>query len=286
MPLVSSRDLLIAAQRGGYAVGAFNVENMEMVQAVISAAQDMNAPVLLQTTSSTLKYAHPQTYCAMASAFASRASVPVAMHLDHTSSLDLAKEALDAGYTSIMIDGSALDFADNIALSKAAVHMAQGVPVEAELGTVGGKEDDTIAEGIALTDPTKAAEFVKATGISSLAVAIGTAHGVYQGQPRLDFERLAAIREQVQLPLVLHGASGISEEQIKCCIALGICKVNIATELRIAYTQAVREILSGDPEIFDPKAYGKAGRSAVYELVCDSITMLGSQGKADAHLKL
>ncbi len=283
MPLVSSRDLLLAAQRGRYAVGAFNAENMEMAQAVIAAAQDMNAPVLVQTTSSTLKYASAKAYQSMVNAFASQASVPVAMHLDHGSSLNLAKEALDAGYTSIMIDGSALDFAGNIALSKAVVNVAQGVAVEAELGTVGGKEDDTASESIALTDPDKAATFVEATGISSLAIAIGTAHGVYKGEPKLDFDRLAAIRDRVSVPLVLHGASGIAEEQIKRCIALGICKVNFATELRITYTRAVRETLNGDPTLFDPKVYGKAARNAVYDLVCGCIKMLGSQGKAGVH---
>ena len=192
MPLVTSKEMLLKAQKGGYAVGAFNVENMEMVKAVIAAAEELKAPVMLQTTPSTIKYGTVETYAAIVAAEAKKASVPVCLHLDHGSSYELAVQCLENGYTSVMIDGSHEDFEGNIAVSKKVVEAAkaQGIPVEAELGKVGGKEDDLEAEADTNTDPMEAKEFVERTGIDSLAVAIGTAHGFYVGTPVLDKERL------------------------------------------------------------------------------------------------
>ena len=217
MPLVTSEKMLLDAQKGGYAVGAFNVENMEMVMAVISAAEELRAPLMLQTTPSTIKYAGLDMYLANVKAAAERASVPVCLHLDHGDSFDLAMRALRTGYTSIMIDGSHNVFEENIAVTKAVADACRpsGIPVEAELGKVGGKEDDLDGgEGNGYTDPLEAKEFVERTGVTSLAVAIGTAHGVYKGVPKLDLDRLAEIRKVVDIPLVLHGASGLSEEAV------------------------------------------------------------------------
>ncbi|MBR2263331.1 MAG: class II fructose-bisphosphate aldolase [Firmicutes bacterium] len=282
MMLTTSRDMLLKAQAGGYAVGAFNVENMEMVQAVVAAAEELQSPVMLQTTSSTLKYASPELYFANAKAAAEAASVPVCIHLDHGKDFDISMKCLRAGYTSIMIDGSHEEYEDNIRVTKevADVCKAMGIPCEGELGKVGGKEDDVEAEGDAYTDPLEAKEFVERTGVTSLAVGIGTAHGVYKTTPVLNVERLSEIRAQVDVPLVLHGASGLSDEAVQECIRRGICKVNFATELRQAYTGAVQKLLIEKPETFDPKAYGKEGRAAVKALVEERMKVCGSVGKA------
>ena len=253
-----------------------------MVQAVVEAAEEMGAPVILQTTPSTVKYGGLEFYYANAKAAAEKASVPVAIHLDHGSSFELAMQALRVGYTSIMIDGSHESFEENIALTKRVTDSCNpsGVPVEAELGKVGGKEDDLEGgDGNPYTDPMEAKEFVERTGISSLAVAIGTAHGLYQGEPKLDLGRLEAIGKVVDIPLVLHGASGVPDEAVKESIRRGICKVNFATELRIAFSGGVKEVLAEKPDIFDPKKYCGAGREAVKRLVIEKMTVCGCVGK-------
>lgn len=282
MSLVTSKEMLLDAQKGGYAVGAFNAENMEMVKAIVAAAEELKAPVMIQTTPSTINYGTLETYTALVHAEAKNASVPVALHLDHGSSFDLAVRAIRVGYTSIMIDGSGSGFEDNIDVTRRVVAVAapNQIPVEAELGKVGGKEDDLEAEADTNTDPAQAAEFVERTGISSLAVAIGTAHGFYVGTPILDKERLSEIRKVVDIPLVLHGASGLSEEDVIDCVKRGICKVNFATELRAAYTDAVKALLKEKPETFDPKAFGKVGIPAVKKMVMDRMKVCGCDGRA------
>lgn len=282
MPIVTTKQIMLDAQAGHYAVGAFNAENMEMVLAIIAAAEEARSPVIIQTTPSTLKYAEPAVFAAMARAAAADSTVPVAIHLDHGDSFALAEKCLRGGYTSIMIDGSKKDFDENIALSRSVVEMchAEGIPVEAELGKVGGKEDSLVVDKPAYTDPDEAAEFVARTGIDSLAVAIGTAHGIYKGEPHVDTDRLAQIREKVSIPLVLHGTSGVPADTVRRCVALGICKVNYATDLRIAYTQAVREYLNTDGEVFDPKKYGKAAMKLVSSYVIARMELCGSIGKA------
>lgn len=283
MSFVTSEKMLLDAQKGGYAVGAFNVENMEMVMAVIAAAEELRAPLMLQTTPSTVKYAGLDLYLANVKTAAERASVPVCMHLDHGDSFDLAMRALRTGYSSIMIDGSHSVFEENIAVTKAVVDACRpsGIPVEAELGKVGGKEDDLDGGNGGYTDPQEAKEFAERTGISSLAVAIGTAHGVYKGEPKLDLDRLAEIRKVVSVPLVLHGASGLSEEAVVESIRRGICKVNFATELRIAYTDGVKEFLAANPDAFDPKKYGKVAMEHVKEIVKLRMKMCGCDGRAE-----
>lgn len=282
MPLVTSEQMLLDAQKGGYAVGAFNVENMEMVKAVIAAAEELHAPVMLQTTPSTVKYGTLETYFGIVAAEAGKASVPVCLHLDHGSSFELAVQAIKAGYTSVMIDGSHESFEDNIAMSKKVVDVAKacGIPVEAELGKVGGKEDDLEAEADTNTDPAEAKEFAERTGVSSLAIAIGTAHGFYAGTPVLDKERVSEIRKVVSVPLVLHGASGLSDEDVRECVQRGMCKVNFATELRVAYTDAGKKLLAKKPDTFDPKKLGVVGMEAVKELVMGRMKVCGCDHKA------
>lgn len=283
MPLVTTKQMLLDAQKGNYAVGAFNVENMEMVMAVMEAAEELKSPVIMQTTPSTVKYAGLDFFLANVKAAAERASVPVAMHLDHGSSFELAMQAYRTGYTSIMIDGSHGSFEENIAVSKAVADACtpSGIPVEAELGKVGGKEDDLDGgDDNPYTDPDQAVEFVKRTGITSLAVAIGTAHGVYKGEPKLDLDRLSEIREVVDIPLVLHGTSGVPDETVTECVNRGICKVNYATDLRIAFTKGVSEVFSENPDVIDPKKYNERGKERVKEYVMSKMKVCKSVGKA------
>lgn len=283
MSLVTTKQLLLDAQKGGYAIGAFNVENMEMVQAVVAAAEETRSPVILQTTPSTVKYADCDYFYANVRTAAEHASVPVAMHLDHGSSFELAMQAMRAGYTSIMIDGSHGSFDENVAVTQKVVAACHPnlVPVEAELGKVGGKEDDLDGgDGDPYTNPADAARFVELTGIDSLAVAIGTAHGVYKGIPKLDFERLSEIRKAVDIPLVLHGTSGVPDEAVKECIRRGMCKVNYATDLRIAFTKGANRVLHEKPDTIDPKKYNAAGREEVKKYVMQKMEVVGSVGKA------
>ncbi|WP_091236986.1 class II fructose-1,6-bisphosphate aldolase [Anaerobium acetethylicum] len=284
MTMVSSNTILKKAQEGGYAVGAFNAENMEMVQAIIAAAEELKSPVIIQTTPSTVSYASLELFCGMVSAEAQKVSVPVVMHLDHGNSFELCKQAVMAGYTSVMIDGSKLPFEENIALSKKVVAVAAeaGVAVESELGIVGGKEDShEVSDKDAIyTNPLRAKEFAEQAEIQSLAVAIGTAHGFYNGEPKLDFDRLKEIRSAVTIPLVLHGASGVPDDMVRQSIELGICKVNFATELRVAFTKGVRQSLESNAKMFDPKIYNAAGREEVKKLVKEKMHVCGSVGKA------
>ncbi|HJA13137.1 MAG TPA: class II fructose-1,6-bisphosphate aldolase [Candidatus Mediterraneibacter merdipullorum] len=283
MPLVTTNEMLRKAQEGHYAVGAFNVENMEMVMAVIKAAEEMNAPVIMQTTPSTIRYAGLDYYLAMVRTAAERASVPVAMHLDHGNSFELAMQALRTGYTSIMIDGSHESFEENIALTRRVVDACapSAISVEAELGKVGGKEDDLeAADDSPFTDPKQAQEFAERTQVNSLAVAIGTAHGFYKGVPKLDFDRLSAIRELVSIPLILHGASGVPDDAVRESITRGICKVNFATELRAAFSNGVKEYLAANPDAYDPKKYNAVGMERVTALVKQKIDVCGSENRA------
>ena len=283
MALVTPKQLLLDAQKGGYAVGAFNVENMEMVQAVVAAAEELRSPVIMQTTPSTVKYANLNYFYENVKVAAQESSVPVVIHLDHGNSFELAMQAYRTGYTSIMIDGSHEGFEDNIALTSAVVKACHPgeVPIEAELGKVGGKEDDLDGgEGDPYTNPQEAAEFVERTGIDSLAVAIGTAHGVYKGVPKLDFSRLSEIRKAVSIPLVLHGTSGVPDEDVAECIKRGICKVNYATDLRIAFTKGINQVLKENPDTIDPKKYNAKGREEVRKYVMHKMKICQSIAKA------
>lgn len=279
--LTTTLKMLRDAQIGGYAIGAFNAENAEMVSAIVQAAEEMHSPVIIQTTPSTLKYLTPACFVGMVKAAAQTVSVPVALHLDHGASFSMAKDCIHSGYTSVMIDGSALPFEKNIQVTRQVVDYALnfGIPVEAELGKIGGKEDDVCAEQTAYTDPQDAQEFVKNTGVSSLAIAIGTAHGIYTSPPVLDLERITAIRQVLEIPLVLHGASGLSDEVMREAVKKGINKINFATELRMAYSQGIKQTIQDSPSAFDPKVYGRKGIEQVKELVKKKIQVCGSENR-------
>lgn len=279
--LVTSLELLEDAKKNQYAVGAFNVENMEMVIAVLKAAEETKSPVIMQTTPGTIKYGGADFYFANVKAAAERASVPVVCHLDHGNTFDIAVSAFHIGYTSIMIDGSKLSFEENISLTNSVVRVchAGGVPVEAELGRVGGKEDglDNTKTENPFTDPKEAAEFVERTGCNSLAVAVGTAHGIYKGVPQINFDVLSKIHELVNIPLVLHGTSGVPDEQVTECIRLGVCKVNYATDLRIAFTRGIKEYMKDNPDAFDPKKYGAAGIEEVKKYTAQKMLLMAKK---------
>ena len=277
MPLVTSKEILLDAQKNHYAVGAFNVENMEMVLAVLAAAEETNSPVIMQTTPGTVKYAGLDFYYANIRAAAERAKIPVVCHLDHGNSFNLAMQALRTGYTSIMIDGSKLPFQENIALTKSVTDACHpsNIPVEGELGKVGGKEDDLVNDDSnPYTDPDEAKEFVEKTQVDSLAVGVGTSHGVYKGIPKVNVDVLSKIRAVVDVPLVLHGTSGVPDEQVIECIKRGICKVNYATDLRIAFTNGIKNFMKNNPEVFDPKKYSIQGLLEVKKYVIDRMLML------------
>lgn len=271
------------AFKNGYAIGAFNAENMEMVEAIVETAEELNAPVIVQTTSGTLNTTSPEMFYHMVKSIAEKVDVPVAIHLDHGDSFERVAHCLRAGYTSVMIDASKKSFAENVALTNEVVALAHAmrIPVEAELGIVGGKEDGNHAEKEAFTDPEEALEFVKKTNIDFLAIGIGNSHGFYKAEPRLRFDILEAVRLKTDnLPLVLHGTSGIPDEDVSKAVKMGIAKVNYATELRFVFTQAIKDYMLEDDEVIDPKKYNSEAKKAVKELVKQKLFVLGSVGKS------
>ena len=278
MGLVNTKEMLLKAQENSYAVGAFNIENMEMAQAVIEVADELNSPVICAISQNALKYATADLYFSIVASIAKDVSGPIAIHVDHAENEETALKALRGGFTSVMIDGSKLTYSENRDLTKRIVDICGlfSVPVEGEIGPIGGKIDSVPDYKLIYTDPLAAKSFALETGVSSLAVAIGTAHGIYKNTPRLDLDRLSVIANEVNVPLVLHGASGVPDDLIKECINRGICKVNYATELRIAYTDSVRAFLRDDDTTFDPKAYSKLGRESVKSVVRQKLEILGS----------
>nr|WP_315522570.1 class II fructose-bisphosphate aldolase [Olegusella massiliensis] len=281
---VDTKQMLLDAQSGHYAVGAFNVENLEFVMAVVAAAQEKHSPVIMQTTPGSVKYASLDYFVAMVRTAAEAASVPVALHLDHGDGFDRCVQAIRAGYTSVMIDGSHVPFEDNIALTASVTRIAQAInlPVEAELGKVGGKEDDgpMVAGENPYTDPDEAEEFVARTHCTSLAVGVGTAHGVYHGTPHIEQGVLKAIRSRLEIPLVLHGTSGVPDDQVAEAIQNGICKVNYATELRQAYSKGYMDYMANNPANFDPKKPAALGMENIKAVVMSHMDNLGSTNKA------
>ncbi len=252
--IVGNKVLLCEAKKGGYAVPAFNVDNLESVIGVLRAAENTGRPVIVQTIPRTLKYGGIPAYSALVRALY-KGNPDIAIHLDHGGDVAICKACIDAGYTSVMIDGSALAFDDNAKLTKEVVDLAHplGISVEGELGTIGGKEE-TEAK-IRYTEVAEAQEFVARTGVDSLAIGVGTAHGVYKGVPHIAVDRIEEIAAKVDIPLVLHGASGLSDEVVTACIKAGISKINFATQLRQAFTQGLKEGLGANPDAFDPKVY-------------------------------
>lgn len=284
MPFVPVDVLLKEARRGGYAVGAFNCNNMEIVQAIVRAAEEEKAPVIMQASQGAIKYAGIGFIVAMAREAAANATVPVALHLDHGTSFAQVMQCLRNGFSGVMIDGSKLPLEENIALTRQVIAAASpmGVSVEAELGKIGGTEDDiTVSEQEAMyTDPGEAKHFVEQTGVGSLAIAIGTAHGQYKGEPKLDFERLKKIAGLVNIPIVLHGSSGVPSEAIQEAIGLGVHKVNIDTNIREAFVAAARKILDADAREIDPRKVLGPAREAAVAVIREKIRIFGSSGKA------
>lgn len=284
MSLVNVDVLLAKAEAKNYAVGAFNCNNMEIVQAIIEAAEAEKSPVIIQASQGAIKYAGLDYIVALVETAAKSATVPVALHLDHGTDFEQVVQCIGRGFTSVMIDGSKKPLAENIALTNKILDIARplGISVEAELGKIGGTEDDvSVSEKEAMfTDPAEAKEFVDKTGIKSLAVAIGTAHGQYKGKPELDFERLKAIKDLVQIPIVLHGSSGVPDEDIKKAISLGVRKVNIDTNLREAFTNGVRKALEDNPKEIDPRKILKPAKEAMKAMVIEKIRVFGSSNQA------
>ncbi len=309
MPLVSTKEMFKKAY-GKYAIGAFNVNNMEILQGVIEAAKEEKAPLILQISAGARKYAKQVYLMKLIEAATQDApEIPICVHLDHGDSFELCKAVIDGGFTSVMIDGSHLPFEENVKLTKQVVDYAhpRGVVVEGELGRLVGVEEHVVVseKEASYTDPDKAVEFVERTGVDSLAIAIGTSHGAYKfkGEPKLDFDRLSEIARRLPgFPLVLHGASsvlqdfvekankyggklsgaqGVPEEMIRKATTMGICKVNIDTDLRLAMTATIREIFALHPEEFDPRKYLGPAREAIKELVKHKMrAVLGCSGQA------
>ncbi|HDY8019175.1 tagatose bisphosphate family class II aldolase [Vibrio vulnificus] len=283
MYLISSREMLKRAQLGGYAVPAFNIHNLETVQVVVETASEMGSPVILAGTPGTYDYAGTDYLISICKEAAHKHSIPLVLHLDHHEDLQDIRNKVEHGIRSVMIDGSHHAFDQNIDIVRSVVQYCNrfDASVEAELGRLGGQEDDLIVDSAdaLMTDPASAAEFVRRTGIDSLAVAIGTAHGLYKAGPKLDFARLEKIRSVVDIPLVLHGASGVPDEMVRRCIELGVCKVNVATELKIAFADAVKGHFAEHPDANDPRKYITPGKAAMKRVVMDKIRMCGSEGK-------
>lgn len=284
MPVISSKYLLLKAQREGYAVPAFNIHNLETLQVIVETAAARRSPVILAGTPGTFTYGGTANLIMIARALAAEYQLPLVMHLDHHETLADIIAKVHAGIRSVMIDGSALSFERNIALVQSVVAFSHrfDASVEAELGRLGGQEDDVMvaARDELFTSPQAAAEFVDLTGIDSLAVAIGTAHGLYKAAPQLDFARLEQIRQRVSVPLVLHGASGLADEDIRRAIGLGICKVNVATALKMAFAGALKAYLLEHPDATDPRHYMPPAKRAMKGIVDQVITLCGSEGKS------
>jgi fructose-bisphosphate aldolase, class II len=285
MALVSMTDMLNKARKEGYAVGQFNINNLEFTQAILQAAEEEQSPVILGVSEGAGKYMGgfkavvPMVKGLMESY---GTTVPVAIHLDHGSSFEKCKEAVDAGFTSVMIDASSKPLEENIKITAEVVEYAHkhGASVEAELGVVGGQEDDVIADGVIYADPKECEELVKQTDIDCLAPALGSVHGPYKGEPNLGFKEMEEISKQSDLPLVLHGGTGIPTKDIQRAISLGTAKINVNTENQIASTNVIREIMDNDKEVYDPRKYLGPAREAIKETVQGKMREFGSSGKA------
>ena len=280
--MINSKELLLHAQKNGYAVPAFNCHNLETIQVIVETANELRSPVIIAGTPGTFDYAGRDYIQSIVETAAKKYNIPIVLHLDHHTKIEDIEASLKLGTKSVMIDASHHSYDENIAIVKKVVELAHkfDATVEAELGILGGQEDDLVVneKDSKYTNPQQAVDFVKKTGIDSLAVAIGTAHGLYKEDPKLDFERLKEIRSLVTIPL-LHGASGVPEEAVKKAISLGITKVNIATELKIPFSHKLREYLVTHPEENDPRKYMKDAKKAMAEVVKEKILMCMSQNR-------
>lgn len=312
--LVGTGEMFKKALEGEYAIGAYNVNNMELLQAIAEAAEETKSPIILQVSAGARKYANQTYLVKLVEAALATTTIPIALHLDHGADFEICKDCIDGGFSSVMIDGSRFPLEENIALTKKVVEYAhaRGVSVEAELGKLAGVEDEVKvhSKDATYTDPEEAARFVKESGCDSLAIAIGTSHGAYKfkGEAKLDFDRLAAIKKAVNaavgydFPIVLHGASsvpqdlvakcnkyggqlpdaqGVPEDMLSFASKNGVAKINIDTDLRLALTSTIREFFVEEPSKFDPREYLGPGRTAVKELVKHKMQVLGTAGNAN-----
>ncbi|CAH0345054.1 class II fructose-bisphosphate aldolase [Bacillus sp. CECT 9360] len=285
MPLVSMKDMLNKALEGKYAVGQFNINNLEWTQAILAAAEQEKSPVILGVSEGAARHMGGfKTTVMMVQGLMEdmKITVPAAIHLDHGSSFDKCKEAIDAGFTSVMIDASHHPLEENIETTSKVVDYAhsKGVSVEAELGTVGGQEDDVVADGVIYADPKECEELVRRTGVDCFAPALGSVHGPYKGEPNIGFKEMEEVRDLTRIPLVLHGGTGIPTKDIQKAVSLGTSKINVNTENQISFTKAVREVLSKDSEVYDPRKFIGPGRDAIKETVVGKIREFGSNDKA------
>ena len=306
MPITTPKEMFDRAYKEGYAIGAFNVNNMEIIQGIMEAGAEERSPLILQVSAGARKYAGQNYIMKLVEAALEDADIPVCVHLDHGPDFELCKACIDGGFTSVMIDGSHLPFEENIAITKKVVEYAhdRGVWVEAELGRLAGVEEHVVSENSIYTDPDQAVEFVERSGCDSLAIAIGTSHGAYKfkGEAKLDFERLDKISNMMPgYPLVLHGASsvpqefvamanqygaklgdakGVTEDLLRQAAKSGVCKINIDSDIRLAMTANIRKYMAENPEAFDPRSYLKPARQAVKDMVQRKIrNVLGSSNK-------
>lgn len=284
MALVSMNEFLPAAKAKKFAVGQFNMNNLEFAQAIMQAAMEENSPFIYGISEGALKYMGLEYTVAMAEAAAKKSGLPIALHLDHGSSFEVAMKCIRGGFSSVMFDGSHYSFEENISLTKEVVKAAHamGVSVEGELGTIGGVEDDlSVDEADAtLAKPEEAIRFYEETGVDCLAIAVGTAHGMYAGEPDIKFEIIEEVAKNVPVPIVLHGGSGVPEQMIKKAIQHGVGKINVNTENQVAATNAIREILAKDEKVFDPRKYLGPAREAMVEVVRSKIRLFGSNNQA------
>lgn len=304
MALVNTKEMFKKAYEGGYSIGAFNISDLEQLQGVLEACKERNSAVIIQASKSAISYAGIDTLVEMVKAASEEIGVDCALHLDHGPNFEMAKKCIDAGFTSVMIDGSHLDYEENVAITKQVVEYAhtKNVTVEAELGVLAGTEDDVTSDVHKYTEPDQAVDFVKKTGVDSLAIAIGTSHGAFKfkGEAKLRFDILEEIQTKLaNYPIVLHGASAVDQDAVATCNQFGgdiagakgvpvemlrkasemaVCKINMDTDLRLAMTAAIRKFMAENPKEFDPRKYLGAGRDAIKNVVLGKIdTVLGSK---------
>lgn len=285
MELVNMNEMLKKAQEGKYAVGQFNINNLEWTIAILDEAQKLNAPVILGVSEGAAKYmGGVDVIVGMVKGYIKDANitVPIALHVDHGSSFEFCKKAIDAGFTSVMIDASKHELEENIRITKEVVDYAHkhGVSVEAELGHVGGQEDNVVSNGVLYADPNECVKLVNETKIDCLAPALGSVHGPYHGEPKLGFKEMAEIADLVKIPLVLHGGSGIPDYQIKKAIECGTCKINVNTECQMAFTKIVREVIANDDKVYDPRKVIGPGKEGIKEIVREKCEIFGCINKA------
>ena len=282
MPLINLKTILANARKEKYAVGSFNFNSYEDVKGMIQGAKDRNAPIIVMASPSTTKYIGIKTTYGMVKGLAEDYNVPVTLHLDHTKDVDFIFKCIDAGFTSVMIDASERPYEENIETSKRVADYAHkfNCSVEAELGMIGGREDDKISENELYTNPDDVPRFVKETGVDALAVAVGTVHGFYKSEPNIDFDRIAKIYSLTDIPLVLHGGTGVSTEAFKKAISCGVSKINVGTELKYVYSEMLRKAVATLPDENDPRKFMAMVTEKCSEIIKGKIDIFGTEGKA------